>query len=120
MTGVTDAPRVHRHGRDLSLPASIQWDLLPPWSIRMPGAVIAGILEPAYDVAGDAYDYAASDGLLHFAVIDGMGHGIGATLLAGLAVGAYRHARRAGTPLPQIHAAIDKALTAHYDDDSFA
>jgi serine phosphatase RsbU (regulator of sigma subunit) len=120
MDRVTDAPRVHRHGRSLSLPASIQWDLLPPWSIRMPGAVIAGILEPAYDVAGDAYDYAASDGMLHFAVVDGMGHGIGATLLAGLAVGAYRHARRAALPAQEVHAAIDGALAAGYDDLSFA
>jgi serine phosphatase RsbU (regulator of sigma subunit) len=120
MNRVTDAPRVLRHGRSLSLPASIQWDLLPPWSIRMPGAVIAGILEPAYDVAGDAYDYAASDGTLHFTVVDGMGHGIGATLLAGLAVGAYRHARRAGLPVPEMHAAVDGALAAGYDDLSFA
>jgi serine phosphatase RsbU (regulator of sigma subunit) len=120
MNRVGDAPRVHRHGRSLSLPASIQWDLLPPWSIRMPGAVIAGILEPAYDVAGDAYDYAASQGMLHFAVVDGMGHGIGATLLAGLAVGAYRHARRGALPAQEVHAAIDEALTAGYDDLSFA
>ena len=120
MYRVTDAPRVRRHGRSLSLPASIQWDLLPPWSIRMPGAVVAGILEPAYDVAGDAYDYAASDGMLHFAVVDGMGHGIGATLLAGLAVGAYRHARRAARPVQEVHAAIDGALSAGYDDLSFA
>ena len=46
MNRVTDAPRVRRHGRSLSLPASMQWDLLPPWGIRMPGALVAGILEP--------------------------------------------------------------------------
>jgi hypothetical protein len=120
MNRFTDAPRVRRHGRSLSLPASIQWDLLPPWAIRMPGAVIAGILEPAYDVAGDAYDYAAEDGVLHFALVDGMGHGIGATLLAGLAVGAYRHARRAGAPVAAVHTAIDEALASAYDDLSFA
>jgi hypothetical protein len=120
MNRVTDAPRVLRHGRSLSLPASIQWDLLPPWGIRMPGALVAGILEPAYDVAGDAYDYAADDGVLRFALIDGMGHGIGATLLAGLAVGAYRHARRAGAPVQAVHTAIDEALAGCYDDLSFA
>jgi len=117
---VTDAPRVRRHGRSMSLPASMQWDLLPPWGIRMPGALVAGILEPAYDIAGDAYDYVAGDGVLHFAVIDGMGHGIGSTLLAGLAVGAYRHARRAGAPVQAIHAAIDEAMTSGYGDLSFA
>jgi serine phosphatase RsbU (regulator of sigma subunit) len=120
MNRVTDAPRVHRHGRSMSLPASMQWDLLPPWAIRMPGAMIAGILEPAYDIAGDAYDYAAGDGVLHFALIDGMGHGIGSTLLADLAVGAYRHARRAGAPAQAVHTAIDEALASGYDDLSFA
>jgi hypothetical protein len=117
---VSDIPRIRRQGQRMSLPASMQWDLLPPWTIRVPGATIAGILEPAYDIAGDAYDYADGDGVLQFGVIDGMGHGIGATRLAGLAVGAYRHARRAGTPLPQVHAAIDKAIAASYDDLSFA
>ena len=117
---VTDAPRVRRHGRSMSLPASMQWDLLPPWGIRMPGAEVAGILEPAYDIAGDAYDYVAGDGVLQFALIDAMGHGIGSTLLAGLAVGAYRHARRAGAPAQAIHTAIDEALVSGYDDLSFA
>jgi hypothetical protein len=117
---VTDAQRVRRHGRSLSLPASMQWDLLPPWGIRMPGALVAAVLEPAYDVAGDAYDYAVGDGVLHFAVIDGMGHGIGSTLLAGLAVGAYRHARRAGASVQEVHTAIDEALSSGYDDLSFA
>ena len=120
MNRVTDAPRVHRHGRSMSLPASMQWDLLPPWAIRMPGAMIAGILEPAYDIAGDAYDYAAGDGVLHFALIDGMGHGIGSTLLADLAVGAYRHARRAAAPAQAVHTAIDEALASGYEDLSFA
>jgi len=120
MNRVTDAPRVRRHGRSMSLPASMQWDLLPPWAIRMPGAMIAGILEPAYDIAGDAYDYAAGDGVLHFALIDGMGHGIGSTLLADLAVGAYRHARRAAAPAQAVHTAIDEALASGYEDLSFA
>ena len=117
---VSDAPRVRRHGRRMSLPASMQWDLLPPWALRVPGAVVAGMLEPAYDIAGDAFDYAAGDGMLHFAVIDGMGHGLGATQLVGLAVGAYRHARRAGASLTGMHAAVDSALASDYDDLSFA
>ena len=117
---VSDIPARRRSSRPLSLPAGMQWDLLPPLSARTAGAVIAGILEPAYDIAGDAFDYAVNDGDLHFAVIDGMGHGIGSTLLTGLAVGAYRHARRHGQALPAIHTAIDRALADHYDDLSFA
>jgi len=49
-----------------------------------------------------------------------MGHGIGSTLLTGLAVGAYRHARRDGATLPGIYAAIDEALAGYYGDLSFA
>jgi serine phosphatase RsbU (regulator of sigma subunit) len=78
------------------------------------------MLEPAYDIAGDAFDYAAGDGVLHFAIIDGMGHGLGSTQLVGLAVGAYRHARRAGESLTGIHDAIDSTLASDYDDLSFA
>jgi serine phosphatase RsbU (regulator of sigma subunit) len=78
------------------------------------------MLEPAYDVAGDVFDYAANDGILHFAVIDGMGHGIGATMLADLAVGAYRHARRGGAAIGETHAAVDEALASGYEDLSFA
>jgi hypothetical protein len=117
---VSDAPRVRRHGRRMSLPASMQWDLLPPWALHVPGALAAGILEPAYDIAGDAFDYAAGDGVLHFAIVDGMGHGLGSTQLAGLAVGAYRHARRAGASLADMHAAVDEAMASDNDDLSFA
>ena len=117
---VSDIPHLRRRGRDMSLPAGMQWDLLPPLSARTAGALIAGVLEPAYDIAGDAFDYAVNGPDLHFAIIDGMGHGIGSTLLTGLAVGAYRHARRDGAPVAGIHAAIDAALAGYYDDLSFA
>jgi serine phosphatase RsbU (regulator of sigma subunit) len=117
---VSDVPGLRRRGQAMSLPAVMQWDLLPPLSARTAGALIAGVLEPAYDIAGDAFDYAVNGGELHFAIIDGMGHGMGSTLLTGLAVGAYRHARRGGAPLAEVHAAVDAALAGHYDDYSFA
>jgi serine phosphatase RsbU (regulator of sigma subunit) len=115
-----DTPKRRRQGRPMSLPASMQWDLLPPWTLRVPGALAAGILEPAYDIAGDIFDYAIDDGVIHFAVIDGMGHGIDSTVLAGLAVGSYRHARRQGASIAEIHTAVDAALASRYDDLSFA
>jgi hypothetical protein len=117
---VSDVPYIRRQGREMSLPAGMQWDLLPPLNTRAPGAIIAGLLEPAYDIAGDAFDYAVGGELLDFAIVDGMGHGIGSTLLTGLAVGAYRHARRRGASIADMHTAIDEALTSNYDDDSFA
>jgi hypothetical protein len=117
---VSDVPFVRRRGRAMSLAAGMQWDLLPPLSARTAGGLIAGVLEPAYDIAGDAFDYAVDGSDLHFAIIDGLGHGIGSTLLTGLAVGAYRHARRDGATLAGMHAAIEAALAEYYDDYSFA
>jgi serine phosphatase RsbU (regulator of sigma subunit) len=117
---VSDVPYVRRQGREMSLPAGMQWDLLPPMNTRASQAIIAGRLEPAYDIAGDAFDYAVGSDLLDFAIIDGMGHGIGSTLLTGLAVGAYRHARRSGASILDMHTAIDDVLTSRYDDESFA
>lgn len=117
---VSDVPHLRRRGRAMSLPAGMQWDLLPPLSARTAGALIAGALEPAYDIAGDAFDYAINGTDLHLAIFDGLGHGLGSTLLTGLAVGAYRHARRDGAPVDGMHAAIDAALAGHYDDISFA
>jgi serine phosphatase RsbU (regulator of sigma subunit) len=119
-TRVSDIPHLRRRERAMSLPASMQWDMLPPLSARTVGAVIAGVLEPAYDIAGDAFDYVVDVGDLQFAILDGMGHGIGSTLLAALAVGAYRHSRRDRATLPRIYQAIDAALAGYYGDLSFA
>ena len=96
---VSDVPHLRRRGRAMSLPAGMQWDLLPPLSARTAGALIAGALEPAYDIAGDAFDYAINGADVHLAIFDGLGHGLSSTLLTGLAVGAYRHARRDGAPV---------------------
>jgi hypothetical protein len=94
----------------------MQWDLLPPLSARTAGALIAGTLEPACDIAADAFDHAINSSDLHLATFDGLGHGLGSTLLTGLAVGAYRHTRQDGAPVAGMHAAIDAARGGHYDD----
>jgi hypothetical protein len=115
----TDLMHVRRRGRGMTLAASMQWDLLPPLTLRSSRAVVTGLLEPAYEVAGDAFDYSMNGRRLDVAVLDGMGHGIGSTLLTTLAVGAYRHARRDGRELREMHAAVDAAVEAEYDGDAF-
>lgn len=59
---------------------------------------VAGLLEPAYDVAGDSIDYAVDPGVVHLAIFDGMGHGLRSAQLAILAVSTHRNAAAAGTP----------------------
>lgn len=80
---------------------------------------MAGILEPAYDVAGDSFDYALSGDILHVAMIDAMGHGLDAATMATVAIGAYRHARRANIGLPQVYAFMDRAINEQFGHDHF-
>jgi serine phosphatase RsbU (regulator of sigma subunit) len=94
----------------MSLPAQLQRQLLPPLSMTTPDVDLSGILEPAYDVGGDSFDYALEDHVLHFAVLDAMGHGLEAATMATVAVGAYRHGRRTDASLPELYRGMDDAL----------
>jgi serine phosphatase RsbU (regulator of sigma subunit) len=108
-----------RRARPMRLPAEIQWRLLPPTTVRAEGVSLSGLLEPWYEVGGDAFDYALNDGRLHLALFDAMGHGLGATLLSTLAVGAYRNARRARADLRGSYEAIDVAIAEQFGRSHF-
>ena len=108
----TDLPHVLRRRQDMDLAAEMQWSLLPPLSYTSAGTTLAGLLEPAYEVGGDCFDYAANDTRLDVAVFDSMGHGLTSAVLAALLIGAYRHSRRGGQDLPQIATSVDTAARA--------
>jgi serine phosphatase RsbU (regulator of sigma subunit) len=108
-----------RRVRPMRLPAEIQWRLLPPTTIQAESICLSGLLEPWDEVGGDAFDYALNDGQLHMALFDAMGHGLGATLLSTLAVGAYRNARRGRLTLPEVYETIDLAIAAQYGGSQF-
>ncbi|MFB7472925.1 PP2C family protein-serine/threonine phosphatase [Kitasatospora sp. NPDC056184] len=118
-SGYTDRIFQARRLEPMSVAAEIQWSLLPPLSMSVPQVAVAGILEPAYQVAGDSFDYALNDGLLHVATIDAMGHGLDAATMATVAIGAYRHARRADTGLAEIYAFMDRAIAEQFGPDHF-
>lgn len=105
-----DRFHLQRRRQDMDLAAEMQWALLPPLTFSCGGTTVAGLLEPAYEVGGDCFDYALNGSTLSFAVFDAMGHGLPSSVISGLAVGAYRHARRTGVPLvgllPDMEAAI--------------
>jgi hypothetical protein len=100
----------------MSLPAEMMWSLLPHLSFATDRVVITGILEPAYEVGGDAFDYAVNGDIAHFAIFDAMGHGLDATVLATVVLGAYRNARRSGLGLPDTYRSIDKWIRAKLPD----
>ncbi|GGY09609.1 PP2C family protein-serine/threonine phosphatase [Streptomyces djakartensis] len=115
----TDQFFLARRREPMSVPAEIQWSLLPPLSMSVPQVAVAGMLEPAYRVAGDSFDYALNDSILHATVIDAMGHGLDAATAATIAIGAYRHARRAFISLPEKYAFMDNAISQQFGPDHF-
>jgi hypothetical protein len=108
-----------RRSAPMSLSAEVQWSLLPPMTMITPQVALAGILEPAYDVAGDSFDYAINDNVVHLAVIDAMGHGLNAAMLATLAIGAYRHARRADVGLAGLYGLMDAVIEQQFGAEQF-
>lgn len=115
----TDQFFLTRRRADMTLAAEIQWSLLPPLSMVVPQAEVAGVLEPAYEVAGDSFDYALNDNILHVGMIDAMGHGLDAATMATVAIGAYRHARRAEVELSGVYAFMDRAIADQFEPDHF-
>ena len=115
----TDEVELARRGRPLSLPAEIQWELLPRLALAAPEYAVAGTVEPAYDVGGDTFDYAAQPEALTMSVTDAMGHGLQAALLASLAVAALRNARRRRAGLLEQADHANRALHAQFGGERF-
>jgi serine phosphatase RsbU (regulator of sigma subunit) len=110
----TDRYLVAARTRRLTLAAEMQWELLPGRSSIRPAFNLAGQLEPAYDVRGDAFDWAEDNGRLYVSVLNGMGEGVTAALLTSLATQALRNARRAGLPLADQASLADQAIFAQH------
>lgn len=84
-----------------SVAAHVQWSQLPPMTFTTPRVAIAGILEPAYDIGGDAFDYSHTDDRTDIVMLDAMGHGLTACWPATLAMAGLRHARQRGLGLAE-------------------
>jgi uncharacterized protein YciU (UPF0263 family) len=115
----TDSYFLTRRRQSMGLAAEMQWQLLPPLTFVTPRVVIAGLLEPAYEVAGDAFDYALNGDTAYLAVMDPVGHDLTASVLAAVAVGSYRHSRRAGLGLTDTYAAMDQVIASQFGGERF-
>ena len=112
--GYSDLVERTRRREPMQLAAEIVWSQLPPLSYAAGGAVVTAVLEPCYDVGGDAFDYAANGDVLHLALFDTVGHGISASALATLTLNTYRNARRCGLDLLDTYRSIDKWIRARH------
>lgn len=106
-----------RRRQPMQLAAEVLRSQLPPLTYSTGHLIISGVLEPTYDVGGDAFDYAVNGDTAHLALFDAAGHGsaggMRAVILASLALGAYRNARRGGMDLIATYHHIDGAVRAH-------
>jgi serine phosphatase RsbU (regulator of sigma subunit) len=103
----------------MQLPAEVQWTLLPPLTCATQRVVISAMLEPAYEVGGDAFDYGFSGDSVHLSIFDAMGHDLSAGLTATIAMGACRNTRRQRGGLEWLGEEIDAAVQSQFDGDRF-
>ncbi len=115
----TDVYNLYRRRRSMSLAASMQWDILPPLVLTTGDVSVAGLLEPAYDIGGDCFDYAINGSFLDFAIMDAVGRGLGAARIASLAINCYRHDRREGRSIAAMHTSLGSLITSLHADSSF-
>jgi serine phosphatase RsbU (regulator of sigma subunit) len=106
-----------RRREPMRLAAEMLRAQLPPLTFSTGHLLISGVLEPCYDVGGDAFDYAVNGDIAHLALFDAVGHGsaggMRAVVLASLALAAYRNARRDGMDLIKTYHHIDNAVRDH-------
>jgi serine phosphatase RsbU (regulator of sigma subunit) len=109
-----------RRSRPMTVAAEMQWDLLPPLTFATDRVVITGALEPSYEIGGDTFDYAVNGATAELLVLDAVGHGLPAALLAAAGVGAYRNGRREGRSLPEVAAMVDRVIAEQFSGSRFA
>ncbi|MER7764473.1 PP2C family protein-serine/threonine phosphatase [Streptomyces sp. NPDC097619] len=102
--------------RAMTLQAELLWAFLPPRTIGTEHATSAAVLEPAYDVGGDAFDHSFIGSVLHLAVLDAMGHDLASGGASAVGLAACRYTRRSGGSLGAIATAIDRALSEWIPD----
>ncbi|MFI8460698.1 PP2C family protein-serine/threonine phosphatase [Kitasatospora sp. NPDC085464] len=100
----------------MSLQAELLWAFLPPRTIGTRHVTSSAVLEPAYDVGGDAFDHSMAGGRLHISVFDAMGHDLASGGASSVALAACRSTRRSGGGLADIARAIDEALARWIPD----
>lgn len=98
----------------MTIAAEMAWNLMPPRTYADGRVVISAVLEPAYRISGDVYEYALDGPLVHLTLFDAMGHDTAAGLCGALALGACRNARRQGADLVAKGDAVEAAMVDQY------
>ncbi|MER6615744.1 PP2C family protein-serine/threonine phosphatase [Streptomyces xantholiticus] len=103
----------------MNVAAEMQWQLMPPRTYADGRVTIGAVMEPAYQVSGDAFDYSTAGDIVHLSIFDAMGHDTAAGLTANLAMSACRNRRRQGTGLADLGDAIEQVLLEQFGADHY-
>ncbi|MFE0514876.1 PP2C family protein-serine/threonine phosphatase [Streptomyces sp. NPDC058964] len=102
--------------RTMQLPAEMLRAFLPPRTIGSRRCVSTAVVEPAYDIGGDAFDHSVVKNVLHTMILDSMGHDLTSGLTASVAMAAARNTRRGGGDLAEVVGSVDQALARWLPD----
>ncbi|HSP03787.1 MAG TPA: PP2C family protein-serine/threonine phosphatase [Acidimicrobiales bacterium] len=116
----TDIVHQTRRAEPLSVAAEMQWALLPPLACSTDHVSASGILEPAYAIGGDTFDYALSRSGLDFAIVDAVGHGLPAVSISAVTVNGLRNARREERSLEVAYLDTDATLRSQFTRSAYA
>jgi len=109
-----------RRTRRMSPAGELLLSMLPPLTFSCSQLVVSAILEPAYDVGGDAFDYALDGSIARFFVLDAMGRGLSAALTSATALAAIRSSRREREDIDAMTRAAHAAIKSQFSDLRFA
>ncbi|MFD6097091.1 PP2C family protein-serine/threonine phosphatase [Nocardiopsis flavescens] len=101
----------HTRARPVHLRTEMLRAFLPPRTLGTVRGVSTAVLEPAYELGGDAFDHSLTKDVLHVAILDAMGHDLASGLTASVAMAGARSARRNGAGLRELTAEVEEALT---------
>ncbi|GAB2809097.1 PP2C family protein-serine/threonine phosphatase [Lentzea nigeriaca] len=106
--------------RPMTVASEVVWPLMPPLTFATDSLVLTAVLEPAYDIGGDAVDYAIEGDVVHLSIFDAMGHDQSAGLTVALATGTCRNHRRRGLNLVDTSVAVDEVIDEQFGGLRFA
>lgn len=119
MRRYTDVWLQARRALPVSAAAEAQWDLLPPLASGTPEVAVSGILEPAYEIGGDSFDYAINPGRLDLAIVDAIGHGMAAVLMSTAVINSLRNTRRERNNLIDAYRQADELIARHFGNSNY-
>lgn len=119
MRRYTDVWLHTRRAATMTPAAEAQWDLLPPLASVSNEVAVSGILEPAYEIGGDSFDYAINPGRLDLAIVDAVGHGMSAVMMSTTVINSLRNTRREHGSLEDGYRQADALIAHHFGDSHY-